>query len=239
MSKYTVLDHVHHSELKVKMEYGDKYGSNVNQVLVFPTEFQSLQREFPILFRQDEQQKYYAVVITGLDKDDNLFLDEGQWSTRYIPAIQSRGPFALEVSELAGKPADPSVLIDLEDSRVSQSEGEPLFLAHGGYTPYFKETLDCLRRLNVGASVVDEFFSQLVAFELIEPIAVEVNFSESMSYTIPDVFTISQARMQSLTGEELHKLNQLGLLEHCFAVMSSTANMSRLVDMKALRINRV
>lgn len=237
MSKFVALDNVAHSDLKVNSQYGDAFANNVNQALVFPTEFQSLQREYPIFFRQSEDGKFYAVVILGLDKDENLFIDANDWCARYVPAVQMRGPFALslhEVSEDRASP-EPVINIDLDDARVNNDEGEPLFLAHGGHSPYLQEMLQVLQRIHVGAQVVKDFFNHLQTFNLIEPVTVEINFSETVSYTVPDVFTISAKRMQELNGNELRQLNELGLLEHCFSVMASAGNMSYLVDMKALK----
>ncbi|TQV78176.1 SapC family protein [Exilibacterium tricleocarpae] len=238
MPRFTALDHVTHSSLKVKIRYGAAFGNNVNQTLVFPTEFQALQREYPLFFRQSDDRKFYAVALLGLDKDENLFIEADHWNARYVPAMHMRGPLTLKLRGAesgSAEPADPIVSIDMDDARVNNDEGENLFLTHGGYSPYFEEMLQVLRRIHVGAEIVDDFFAHLQSFDLIEPVTVEASFGETMKYTVPDVFTVSKSRMQALTGDELHKLNQLGLLEHCFAVISSAGNMSRLVDMKALK----
>jgi len=239
MPTFDVLDNVTHANLKVKFKFGEEFRNNVNHSPVFPTEFQALQREYPIYFRQTEDKKYYAVVLLGLDKDENLFLNDDQWQARYIPALQMRGPFVLELREQdANSPesGDPLVRIDIDDSRVNEEEGESLFLPQGGHTPFFQDMLQALRRVHVGAQVSDSFFSYLDQFGLIEPITVQANYGDTLQYTIPDMFTISQERMAALSGDDLQKLNELGLLEHCYSVIFSGANMSRLVDMKMLKI---
>ena len=238
MSNFVVLDNVAHADLKVKTLYGEAYGDNVNQVLVFPTEFQALQREYPIFFRQSDEGGFFAVVLVGLDRDENLFLDSGRWNARYVPAVRMRGPFTLGIRENEDgslDEADPLVRIDTDDPRVGNEDGESVFMPHGGYSPYLELMMQTLRRLHVGTEVVSDFFSRLQAFDLIEPVTVQASFGERIQYTVPDVFTISKSRMAALTGDELHKLNELGLLEHCFAVLSSAGNMSRLVDMKAIK----
>jgi len=241
MSTFAALDNVVHSDLKVNDQYGSTFANNVNQALVFPTEFQSLQREYPIFFRQTHDNTFYAVVILGLDKDENLFVEDHQWNARYIPATHMKGPFALSLAKAGPDDTAPEAVIniDLDDPRVNSDQGEPLFLAHGGHSPYLQEMLKVLQRIHVGTRVVDEFFMHLASFNLIEPVTVEVNFSETMSYTVPDVFTISKTRMQQLNGDELQKLNDLGLLEHCFSVMASAGNMAHLVDMKALHTKTI
>ncbi len=238
MTNFVVLDNVAHANLRVNVEYGEDFGDSVNQALVFPTEFQALQREYPIFFRQTEQQEWYAVVLLGLDKDENLFLEGNHWNARYVPAAHQRGPFALAVHAAAPdapEQADAVVQIDLDDGRVGGQAGDSVFLPHGGHSPYLEQTLKALQRLHVGAGVSGEFFAQLHRFGLLDEITVTANFGETIQYTVPDLFTISKNRMAQLTGDQLQELNALGLLEHCFAVMSSADNVSRLVDMKALK----
>jgi hypothetical protein len=58
---------------------------------VLPTEFEEVQREYPILIRKDPSGDYQAVALLGLDRDENLFLDETGWNARYVPAVQQRG----------------------------------------------------------------------------------------------------------------------------------------------------
>lgn len=236
MPNFAVLDNIAHAELKVKIQYGEAFGDSINQALVFPTEFQVLQREYPIFFRQSDDQEYYAVVLLGLDKDENLFLDSGNWNARYVPAVQARGPFTLGIRESEdSEPVDPLVRVDLDDPRVNSDDGESVFLPHGGYSPYLDEVLKALKRIHVGTEVVGDFFSYLQKFDLIEPVTVQAQLSETIQYTVPDVFTISKTRMMALSGEELHELNGLGLLEHCFSIMASAGNFSRIVDMKAIK----
>ncbi|MEM9572832.1 MAG: SapC family protein [Pseudomonadota bacterium] len=238
MSNYQLLDNVAHADLKVNVGFGAAFGDNINQALVFPTEFQELQREYPIFFRKSEEDKYYAIVLLGLDRDENLFLENDVWNARYIPAAQMRGPFSVALrmgDDGLRENAEPLIQIDLDNPRVSKNAGEPIFLPHGGQTPYLEHVTQQLRKIHIGASIVDEFFGELDSIGLIEPITVEAKFTETEQYTVPDIYTISASRMMSLTGEELYKLNQLGLLEHCFAILASADNVSRIVDMKALK----
>lgn len=235
MPSFDVLDNVSHADLKVKIEFGKEHGNAVNHTVVFATEFDALQREYPIYFKQDDNKKYYAVVLLGLDKDENLFLDQQNWNADYVPAVQMRGPFALEIPQqdpVSNAATDPIVRIDVSDSRVGIEHGQNLFLPMGGHAPYLEESIKALQRIHVGAQINDDFFSKLDSFGLIEAITVQADYGDTLKYTIPDMFTISKARLAELSGDELFELNQLGLLEHCFAVLSSNANMSRLVNMK-------
>lgn len=232
MPKFVVLDNTAHKDLRVKNISG--LADAINQALVFPSEFPLLQREYPIFFRCSDEGKYYAVVILGLDKDENLFLNEGVWDANYIPCVQKKGPFALEAPKATVENFDPRIVVDLDDARVNDKEGERLFLPHGGHAPYLEDVVTTLKRLHAGARLVDSFFNYMQKFNLLEPVTLQLNLSDSQRYSIPDLFTVSKSRMAELTADELLQLNQLGLLEHCFAVISSAGNVSRIVDKKAM-----
>jgi len=240
MPSFDVLDNVNHADLKVKFEFGKDHGNAVNHTVVFATEFDALQREYPIYFKRDDNNKYYAVVLLGLDKDENLFLDQQNWNADYIPAVQMRGPFALEIPQqdpTSNEPVDPIVRIDVSDSRVGNDQGLDLFLPMGGHAPYLEQSINALKRIHIGAQINDDFFSKLESFGLIEEITVQADYGDTLKYTIPDMFTVSKTKLAELNGDELLELNKLGLLEHCFAVLSSNANMSRLVNMKMRALN--
>ncbi len=95
MAKMALLNNIDHPDLKVITRFDAAYGDSVNQAAVYPTEFSELQREYPIFFRKDEEGAFYCVILLGLDKGENLFLDGARWQARYVPAIHQRGPFML------------------------------------------------------------------------------------------------------------------------------------------------
>ncbi len=241
MSNFVLLDNVEHKDLRVNIEHSEALGDNINQALVFPTEFMELQREYPILFRKSPEGEYFAVVLLGLDKDDNLFLTPEGWNARYVPAIQERGPFSITLreSEVDGeKQVEPLINVDLDHPRISKDNGESVFLSQGGHSPYLNQVSQVLNRIHVGANAAPAFFSELEALQLIEPISIEVKLSETTQYTVPDVYTISRERLYQLNGEQLEKLNSLGLLEHCFAITASAGNISRLIELKTKALSQ-
>lgn len=235
MPNFVPLDNVVHADLKIKIEYTSSTGDNINQALVFPTEFNELQREYPIVFRRSEEGLFHAVVILGLDRAENLFLDDSQWNAQYIPAIRMRGPFTLALSENNSTQVDPVIHVDMDHPNVTTKGGLPVFLPEGGHAHYLSLVINALQRLHIGSKIEAQFFSELEKFKLIEEITLEAKLSDTEQYTVPNVYTVSKSRMAELTSDELYQLNKLGLLEHCFAVMSSTGNMSRIVDMKSMQ----
>lgn len=237
MTKRVQINNVDHADLKVAIGYGADHGDAVNQLPVFPTEYEEVAREFPILFRRNEQGAFESLALLGLDRDENLFLTDKGWISRYVPAIQQRGPFSIGLRPpLPGEDApEPMIHADLDDPRVGAADGFPLFLPHGGNAPYLDHIAGVLRVLHQGVELTAPMFAAFEEHGLLRPVTVEVQLNEGRAYDIPDRFTIDQERLGLLDGAALAKLNAGGFLRAAFAVAWSLANVSRLVDLKNQR----
>ncbi|KQV58663.1 MULTISPECIES: SapC family protein [unclassified Caulobacter] len=231
-----LLNNVDHADLRVIAGHGAAFGDAINQVLVLPTEFEAVQREYPILIRKDASGAYQAVALLGLDRDENLFLDETGWNARYVPAVQRRGPFsiALQRDEPGGEPR-PMIHVDLDHPRISRVEGEPLFLPAGGNAPYLQGVSRALGQIHDGLDVAGPMFAFFDELGLIEPIDVEIKLDDNTRYDLPDVFTLAPDRLAAVTGEPLERLHQSGLLRAAHWIISSMGNIEELIARKASR----
>ena len=228
-----LLNNVDHADLRVIAGHGVDFGDGINQTLVLPTEFEAVQREYPILIRKDPSGAYQAVALLGLDRDENLFLDETGWNARYVPAVQRRGPFsiALQRDERGGEPR-PMIHVDLDHPRVSHTEGEPLFLSAGGNAPYLQGVSHALSQIHDGLEIAPPMFAAFEQYGLIAPIDIEIKLDDSTSYDIPDVYTISPDSLNALTGEALERLHASGLLRAAQWIASSMGNIQDLIARK-------
>ncbi|WCL53476.1 SapC family protein [Gimibacter soli] len=235
MVDIVALNNIDHHDLKVCGDRGAVFGDNVNQALVFPNEFRELQREYPILFRKDQNNEYLAVALLGLDKDENVFLRGSSWDARYIPAVHARGPFSIGVrSGVEGVDAnfDAEVNIDLDNPSVGREKGYQLFQPHGGQSPYLEYIVGVLSILKDGISLSKAFFSALEKLDLIEPVTFEVKIDETRQYSIPGIYSISGEKFERLGAEALADLHSSGILAYCYWVLASLNNVSLIVERK-------
>jgi hypothetical protein len=228
MTKTAPLNNVDHGDLRVLAGHGPAFGDNINQVLIFPTEFEDIQREYPIFFRKDANGAFQSVALLGLDRDENLFLDAAGWQARYVPAIQQRGPFSIGKSP----GAEPMIHVDLGHPRISRTQGEALFLPAGGNSPYLQRISRILGTVLDGLEVSKPMFETFAALDLIEPVAVEIELDDGTRYDLPGLYTIAQARLAALAGEDLERLHASGLLRAATWVASSMGNVNRLIELK-------
>lgn len=237
MTNTVLLDNVKHHDLRVRTGHSAAFGDAVNLALVFPTEFVFVQREYPILFQKDEGGSFQAVALLGLDRGENLFLDEQGWQARYVPAVQQRGPFlvGLHRDEAGDQAAEPMVHVNLDHPRISRSEGEPLFLKHGGHSPYLQQVTRVLQLIVQGADLARPMFEAFAAEGLLESMEVKVSIDERTQYALPDFFTIDAERLASLDGAALKRLHDPGYLNLAHMVVNSLGNIEWLIALKNRR----
>ena len=233
MTNRVLLNNVDHGDLRVVTRGDSVFGDNINQVLIFPTEFEAVQREYPIFFRKDAGGAFQSVALLGLDRDENLFLEAGGWNARYVPAIQQRGPFSIAVS---GRGAEPMIHVDLDDPRVLAAEaeggGERVFLPAGGNSPYLQHVARLLGAIFDGLEFSKAMFAAFEAHGLVEPVEVEIKLDEHTQYDLPDLYSISQERFANLDAGALEALHRSGFLAAAQWVLSSLGNVGVLVELK-------
>lgn len=236
MTTIVLLNNIDHADLRVTGGYGAEFGDAVNQTRVFPSEFEALQREYPILFRRDAAGAYYSIVILGLDLNENLFLRQGEWRARYVPAGHRRGPFSIGVQP--GRPVserEPKINVDLDHPRVRQSDGEPVFLRHGGSAPVLDEASDALALVYDGLEREASMFAAFEAAGLIEPVAIDISVGEGVRYDLEGVHALSRDRLGRLDEEALVGLHRAGWLAQAFHAASSVGAIDHLIALKTAK----
>ncbi|MET0310247.1 MAG: SapC family protein [Sphingomonas sp.] len=234
MSQPVLLNNVDHADLRVMLERRAAFGDAVNQAVVFPTEFEALQREYAILFRRDAAGAWRSIALLGLDAEENLFLEDERWDANYIPALMQRGPFSIGLPR-PGEPGEPMIHIDLEHPRISRSEGAPLFRDHGGNAPYLDQVAGILQAIFVGDQVSPAMFAAFEAANLLEPITLDIELALGTRYKIPDCFTVDAQRLAQLDGPALAALHRDDFLRCAIWQSASLENIRNLVARKERR----
>lgn len=230
-----LLNNIDHQDLRLITRAGREFGDAVNQVLVFPTELEAAQREFPVVFRPDSEGRLRPVALLGLDRDENLFLaPDGAWQCDHVPALLQSGPFAIAASG-AGEGAL-QILIDPDHPRLSRTEGAPLFLEHGGHAPMLDKMLGVLRSAYLGHQLLDPLVEALQDIGLLRPFDLQLRVGPDRAYSISDAQTIDRERLAALTADELGALHRSGFLQSAFMLAASIGNLQRLVDRKGARL---
>lgn len=233
-STRVLLNNVDHHDLRIKTGRGPFWGDEINEITVFPTEFDALAREYVILFRRTDDDRYVASVLLGLDRDENLYLDGTAWNARFIPALLQRGPFSIGLPG-PGEQGEPMIHVDLADPRVSRSEGEPVFLDHGGNAPYLDHVGGVLRTIFAGDQISPLMSAAFARAGLFEAATLELEIGDGRRYAIPDVYLVSAQRFAELDGTTLAALNAQDFLRCAVWAITSLGNISALITRKRTR----
>jgi len=233
MSTAARLDNVQHAQLRLRRGHGARFGEAVNQVAVFASEFDQVQREYPILFARTPEGALQAVAILGFERDENLFLDGDGWDAGYIPALLRRRPFT--IGEADGEAA---LHVDLSDPRVAAEgeDGEPVFKPHGGNAPALDAAVDALRVLQAGAGVAPAMTALFDELGLAEPVRLQVQFNDDAGVDFDGYLAVTKEAIARLDGAALERLSKAGLLDVAVFAAASLGTMQRLIARKRRKL---
>jgi hypothetical protein len=170
--------------------------------------------------------------VLGLRARENLFVDdEERWTGEYIPAFVRRYPFVL--AELSGQTM--GVCIDEAFQGLGDTEGEPLFDAQGGNTPFLQNALDFLNRYQQEHIRTDAFCKRLEQAGLLTEMNAKADLMDGRSFTVSGLLVVDEKRLLALPDAVALSLFRSGELHLISLHLASLANMKKLVDRMAAR----
>lgn len=238
MANQQLLNNVTHKDLRIITDRSAWYGDDVASAGIFPPEFRRVQAEYPIAFQKNEATGFFeAMAIFGFARGENLFLDDNGWNASYIPLSIERQPFLIGFQSADDGAADtPVVHIDMDSPRISDSEGQAVFLEHGGYSPYLEHISSVLRAIHDGYEYMKGFSTALTELDLLEPFTLEFELKDGSKQRLGGLHTIHEEKLAGLDGQALAKLHANGYLEHIYMVLASIANFRTLIEKKNARL---
>jgi hypothetical protein len=242
MANYQLLNNIDHKDLKVIVERSAEYGDDVWYAATFPSEFRNVQRHYPIFFlKLPETGNFQAVAMFGVEEGENLFLDESGWHAGYIPLNVMRMPFLIGYQEL-GEPGrstrEPVITVDMDSPRVNTERGEPVFLEHGGNSPYLEQVGSLLKVLQKGVQRSPPFYDTLVEMNQLESFVLDVKTNDGADYRMSGFYTVNEDALRNLDAEQLHLLNKRGYIEAIYMAIASMSHIQGLIDRKNERRRR-
>lgn len=233
MPNFALLNNVAHKNMRVIRENSLQYGDSDMSVVTFPQEFRAIQNEYPIFFQKNnETGKFIPIALTGLRQNENLFLSDKGWDAQYIPASIKRRPFLIGVQPPKpgeGEQASRMVYVDMDSPRISETQGEPVFLPHGGYSPYLESMVDLLEYIQYGTDLNEQFIQALLANELLEIVTLEITLKNGEQNNLAGMYTINEEKLAALSGVAIAELHNKGFVEYIYMVLASHSNMIKLI----------
>jgi hypothetical protein len=230
--KPVLLDRDKHRKLRVKPSNSFAFARKANSLYLAGVEFNEACKEYAIVFTRGAQQKIVPVVMLGLRGRENLFVgDAEQWTATYVPAFVRRYPFVL--AELSGETL--GVCIDEAYAGLDQREGEALFDARGGNTPFLQNALDFLTRYQHEFRRTEAFCQRLEQAGLLMEMNAKAQLVDGRSFAVNGLLVVDEKKLMALPDAVALSLFRAGELHLVSMHLASLFNMQKLVDLMAQR----
>lgn len=231
MTQHALLNNQQHRDVRIITANGAEYGDNVMAAITFPAEFRNVQAHYPIVFAKDREEQFMPVALFGFREKQNLFLDGNKWDATYQPLMMERQPFLI-----GSAPNGKVIHVDLDNPRVSRTEGELVFLEHGGNSPFLERVGNLLAAIDEGLAGNAPFIAALLQHNLLESFALDIDFRDGTHNRFTGFFAIQEERLNALDGAALAALHQKG---HLTAIYMTIASFSRFRDLieRASKLN--
>ncbi|WP_418358530.1 SapC family protein [Shewanella basaltis] len=236
MSQHVLLNSIDHKDLKVNTRRSAALGDNLWYSVTFPQEFRSIQAHYPIFFHKDAATgQFYSVALFGFAQNENLFLSDAGWNATYVPLTVRRQPFLIgqqTVREDGVERLQRVIHIDLDHPRVSQTEGEALFLPYGGNTPLLDEVGEMLEVIHHGLIDSQRFIETLIEYQLLESFTLDIELDNGKKHQMIGFYTINENTLAELSAEALAQLHQQGYLQAIYMALASQSKVRDLLNLK-------
>jgi hypothetical protein len=239
MTNYVLLNDIEHANLKVVNERSEALGDKVKYAMTFPFEFRSVQAYYPIFFQKEASTgAFFPLALFGFENDENLFLDDKGWQAPYVPVMIRRQPFLIGFQSDAddAEVKNPVVSIDMDSPRVSETEGEPLFLEHGGSSKFLQKVTGNLELIHQAHEHSKKFVDALIEHDLLESFTLNIELDNGSANQLMGYYTINEDSVQQLSAESLASLNSQGFLQPIFMVLASHSSIRALIELKNAKL---
>lgn len=230
---YQIVSPERHADTRIKTSLSFENFANSNNVELLANEFPVAASEYPIMFlRNPEIGGFRAVAITGIDKDENLFIRDNQWTGRYIPGSVGLYPFRLQRknSPVNNDIIEVDLLVDEACTRINKTEGELLF-NEGKETPILAKYRVGITRYFKDLSFSNQFITYLADNELLIERSLTININ-GVNKELFGMFAIDPDKINSLSDEKFIELRTRGYLQLIYAQLNSFFHFDELRNRK-------
>jgi hypothetical protein len=225
MTRLVLLNNVEHRDVRVITRHSVELGDGVMYTFTFPAEFRNIQAHYPIVFTRLGEDRIVPVALFGFRENQNLFIDGDQWDASYLPMLHDRLPFFVGTG-----PNGKVIHLDMDSPRVSRTDGQRLFMEHGGNSEFLEQVTRVMGTIDEGMEAMPGFIAALQEHNLLESFVLDIQFRDGTQHRLAGFQAIQEERLAKLDGAALAKLHERGYLQAIFMVIASLSNFRALID---------
>ena len=236
MSAFEILNNVDHKDLRIIQGQPASYGDAIHCCPAYTFEFRDLQNHFPLLLQEHGEGGFVPVALMGFEEQENLFIEQNEWTVTRPPAFILKGPFLIGTKQDENGQQIRLMSVDMAHPRVSREQGTALFQPLGGRTDYLEQTANLLENIFNGADATKRFTAALDSLGLIESVTLDITLKYGSKNQLLGFYTINEELLKQLSGEQLAGLSGEGFLMPLFMMLASLSNFAKMIKLKEARI---
>ncbi|MET0532663.1 MAG: SapC family protein [Steroidobacter sp.] len=222
MSQLEQLNPQDHGHLRLR----PKRALEPHFVQVVPVEFTAAAACCPVLFSKDVTSgAFYAGAMLGLKPEEPV-----------LKNVAERGGFEpLNLQRDGFFVSGEHIVIDRNNPRFSESEGEPLFDDARQPSVSLRRIQRVLRQLHEGTAQSEGFIRTLVGLKLVEPIDISLSFDDGEKLTLQGLYTVSRDALRELEDADVLRLFRSGHLQLALTMAGSLGQLAILAQLRNRR----
>lgn len=210
--------------IKTGTDYG--FAGKVNSVPLVAAEVTVASQTYPVVFAGEDD--VVPVVLLGVRDGENLFVKDGAWDSKYIPAFVRRYPFVFSSTD-EGQTF--TLCLDEDFAGVNtEGRGERLFDKDGERTQYLKNVLNFLQVYQAQFQRTQVLCKKLADLDLFEPMQAQVRLKSGQQLTLGGFKVVNRDKLKALPAETLGELAKADELEVIYAHLASLRNFGPMVE---------
>ena len=236
MSELVELSSTQHQGLKVRVNCGVEVAATQQIVKLRVNEVGRAAGNFPIFFTRSAQDGALVLsALTSFESQQNMFVKDGQWQSTYQPSAIKTFPFFLMRSKSDAKSY--TIGIDEKNQVFSKEHGELLFEGNGKASMHLSRAKVLLEADIQNDIHTFQFGKELEQMGLLKSIDLVVQYQDGTNQSITGLITIDEDKINTLSAEQLHGLNQQGYLVQIHALLISIYQLNSIIQKQNSRID--
>jgi hypothetical protein len=229
MSELVELSSTQHQGLKVRVNCGVEVAATQQIVKLRVNEVGRAAGNFPIFFTRSAQDGALVLsALTSFESQQNMFVKDGQWQSTYQPSAIKTFPFFLMRSKSDAKSY--TIGIDEKNQVFSREHGELLFEENGKASMQLSRAKVLLEADIQNDIHTFQFGKELEQMGLLKSIDLVVQYQDGTNQSITGLITLDEDKINALSAEQLHGLNQQGYLVQIHALLISIYQLNSIIQ---------
>jgi len=228
--KIVPLNKETHGDWSIETVANYKHTSETNSLYIAAIEFIKAANEYPIVFGIAEDGSVFPVVILGLRKNENLYVNKkGEWLANYIPAYVRRYPFILATGEEGSDQF--TVCIDSDCPGFNKKgKGTALFDKDGNESDLLKNSVEFLKEYQNHIQLTALFCKNIKDLGLLEPMKADIKMADGEELSLGGFMGINREKLKALDADALVNLVKTDQMELIYAHLTSLGNIDSLMS---------